>query len=105
MPDIYRLILFTPREGLPEGGTYDTGANYPGCGPDNTNACQPRQFNRLQDAYDYAALNNEIPVEVANADEAWDIVAGRKVPQTSIFSNPVVLGVGGLLLYRFLKRR
>lgn len=79
MADIYRLILFTPRPGLgyPEGGSYDTGANYPGCSVDNPGACHAVQFNHLEDAVAHAKNNKEIPVLVSNEADVWAILAGQ----------------------------
>lgn len=69
---VYRLIIPT------SPGRVDTGGTYPGCSLDNQPACRPYQFGSIQEAYDFAAANNEIPQLVGSADEAWDIVYGRK---------------------------
>jgi hypothetical protein len=94
---IYRLIVETAP------GRVDTGANYPGCSPENPNACDPRQFATLDDAYAYAEQRGEEPYVAGSVEEVWDIVAGRATPRYW-YSNPVVLGLGALVLFRFLKR-
>lgn len=67
---VYRLILaFSP-------GRVDTGATYPMCSRSNPDACQPVQFQTVEDAIAYAKAHNEIPVRVADENEAWAIIDG-----------------------------
>ena len=78
--EIFRLILFTPRPGMnyPEGGSWDTGATYGGCSKANTAACDPQQFNTLQDAVNYAHAHNETPVRMSTEAEVWAVLDGQK---------------------------
>ena len=80
MAEVFRLILFTPRPGMgyPEGGSYDTGANYGGCSQANAAACDPQQFAHLQDAVNYAKSKNETPVRVNDESQVWAILNGQQ---------------------------
>lgn len=95
---IYRLIFQSPN------GKVDTGANYPGCSLANPGACDPAQFNSMEEAEAYAAARGEEPYVVSSPEEAWDIAEGRAQPQTSIFANKWVLGGLALIAWRFLKK-
>lgn len=65
---IYRLIIET------SPGRVDTGATLPGCDMQHETLCDPRQFARTLDAYNYAIGRGEIPVIVDSTDAAWAIV-------------------------------
>lgn len=93
---VYRLIL----ESAP--GRIDTGASYPLCSRSNPDACKPIQFADVETAVNYAKANNEIPVRVNTADEAWAIMEGSQpIDEANIITgglldNPAVL-VAGLI--------
>ena len=103
---IYRLILATAP------GRVDTGASYPGCAQNNTGACIPIQFSTIQDAIDYAKAHNEVPVQVASADEAWKIIAGAMPinPSQVLSTGPsmmtmLLIGLAAIFLVpRFFKK-
>lgn len=79
MADVYRFIMIS------RPGRAETGAGYQGCSQNTTNACDPRGFDgqdALQQAITYAYSHNEIPVQVYNQQEAWDMLSG-KMPITS----------------------
>jgi len=110
--DIYRFILFTARPlgsrenpdniDYPDGGTYDTGASYPGCRIGNPEACIPMQFSSIQEAVSYAVQHGEIPVVVYSAEEAWEIAEGRRdLPESQIIDPskplPTLHAMGGFL--------
>ena len=104
---IYRLIMIDPVSGLA-----NTGGTYPGCSIENQSACDPQQFANQADAVQYAKDHNEIPVSVATAADAWNVVAGAKqitddmIIKPSILdtlqSSPLAIGIGAYLLYRLL---
>lgn len=73
---IYRLILQV------DAG-WATGANYPGCSPSTSNNCDPRMFNTLAEAVDFAYAHNELPYRVYSDSEAWAIVTGTQLPDNS----------------------
>jgi hypothetical protein len=98
VPVVYRLILATTP------GRIDTGASYPGCAQNNTQACIPIQFSTIDDAVNYAKSHNEIPVQVASADEAWKIIAGAQPinPSQILGRGPdmmTLLLIGGALIF------
>lgn len=103
----YRLILAT------SPGRVDTGANYPNCSRTNLAACDPQQFASTDDAIAYAQARGETPIGVSTAEDAWNVIEGKKPVTTSmvlqpggggLLSNPLVLGLGALLLLKFMRR-
>lgn len=121
---IYRLIEET------SPGRVDTGATLPSCSIDHPENCDPRQFADTAGAFAYAASRNEIPVIVASAAEAWNIVEAENrarqlhtqytgpsaspAPTTgqggaptgivaTLEANPALLAVGAFLIYKMLK--
>lgn len=73
---VYRLILQV------EAG-WATGANLPGCSPSTSNNCDPRMFDTLAAAVDFAYAHNELPYRVFSDSEAWAIVTGSQQPDSS----------------------
>lgn len=106
-PTIYRMALQSP------DGTYATGANYPGCSPNNPGACDPQQLPDLTAVMNYAASKHETPILITSPDEAWAIVDGKETPApsqlitgslvSSFFQNPVAWLVGAWAAWKFLK--
>lgn len=104
----YRIIVLNGTPNPAAGTGVETGANLPGCSLSNAGACDPKEFGSIADAVAYAASRGETPVQAASAAEAWAIVAGQAptqaeiLPTSSIFSDPVTLGIGAFLLWKFL---
>lgn len=67
--EVFRFILAM-------GGGYATGASLPGCSQTNSAMCDPKFFNTLQDAINYALSMGEIPYQVLSTQEPWDIMNG-----------------------------
>lgn len=107
---IYRLLIMSERR----DGSVESGATYAGCSRSNPTGCQPLTFANMDDALFYCSEHNEIPVAVASADDAWDIVDGKKtvdpnmILSTAGISTPLLLvGVAAavLVLPKLLKKR
>jgi hypothetical protein len=74
---IYRLIFET------SPGRVDTGATLPGCSREHPENCDAMQFACTKDAFDHAALQNEIPVIVPTVEDAWAIVDQENAARAS----------------------
>lgn len=103
---VYRLVLASPKPNdpaYPDGLVYDTGALYPGCSFDNPQACKPIQFGDWAGVVYYCQQNNEIPVKVQSAEQAWDIVSGKEPipaqPEAGLFV------AAALIAYKLLLAR
>jgi hypothetical protein len=105
---IYRLVV---KNTGTVGSPYNTGANYPGCSPSNTSACDPKDFQTMDDVLSYAQAKGETVVLVANGDRAWAIANGA-IPDPSeivpaglsgLLSNPLVLAGAAFLVWKLIR--